>query len=463
MRSARRWLAARVALPLSDRVSGRRISSRLAHLQAQQWWSPDRIETDAVARLRGLLEHAIAHVPYYRRLLGEAGVRPAAIRSLGDLSRVPVSTKAALRAAGLEQTTAESLPASRRWTSITSGSSGMPFRFHFDMAAEDTRLATFMLALEWAGVGVWDVEIKIGSPFRDASWRYPRVGSLGQLGRRVFLGQRAGRLQSMRPTPEELSRLVREIAGRRAWFLRAFPSMLAVLGDQVIQSGLDLPAYPRAVISRGETLTAVRRATIERAFRRSPVDHYACNEMAHVAQSCPDAPSGFHVLGDRIIVHVVRADGRPAGPGETGRVLLTDLENRVMPFINYAVGDRATVGAPCPCRRGLASLATVDGREAEVIRLPAGEQLSAFTLESCINAECDVGALSEFQIVQTALERVVVRLVTTPRFTRDEARRLRRAFEKVLGPDVSVDLEEVASIPPEPSGKRLVVKTEVPL
>src|SRR6185436_5813794 len=138
----RRWLAARVVLPLSARVSGRRLSSRLAHLQAQQWWSPDRIETDAVARLRGLLEHAIAHVPYYRRLLGEAGVRPAAIRSLGDLSRVPVSTKAALRAAGLEQTTAESLPASRRWTSITSGSSGMPFRFHFDMAAEDTRLAT---------------------------------------------------------------------------------------------------------------------------------------------------------------------------------------------------------------------------------------------------------------------------------------------------------------------------------
>jgi phenylacetate-CoA ligase len=144
--SARRWLATRIALPLSDRVSGRRISSRLAYLQAHRWWSPDRIEADAVVRLRGLLEHAVAHVPYYRRLLDEAGVRPDAIRSLADLSRVPVTTKAALRAAGLEQTTAENLPASRRWTSITSGSSGMPLRFHFDMAAEDTRFATFMLA-----------------------------------------------------------------------------------------------------------------------------------------------------------------------------------------------------------------------------------------------------------------------------------------------------------------------------
>jgi phenylacetate-CoA ligase len=406
----------------------------------------------------------MAHVPYYRRLLGEAGIRPDGIRSLADLSRVPVTTKAALRAAGLEQTTAEDLPASRRWATTTSGSSGMPLQLHFDLAAEDTRFATFMLALEWAGLGVADVEIRMGNPYRDESSRYPGAPSrLASLGRRALLGQRVGRLQAMRPTPEDLSRLVRELAGRRAWFLRGFPSMLVTLGDQVIRSGRDLPSDPRAVISRGETLTGVRRAVIERAFRRPPIDHYACTEMAHLAQSCPDAPTGLHVLGDRVIVQVVRADGRPAGPGETGRVLLTDLENRVMPLINYAVGDLATVGAPCPCGRGLASLATIDGREAEVIRLPTGEQLSAFTLESCINAECDVGALSEFQIVQTALERVVVKLVTTPRFTGAEAKRLRRAFEKVLGPDVSVELEEVASIPPEPSGKRLAVKTEVPL
>ena len=56
MTSARRWLATRVVLPLSDRVAGRRVSSRLAHLRAQQWWSAGRIEADSVSRLRSLLE-----------------------------------------------------------------------------------------------------------------------------------------------------------------------------------------------------------------------------------------------------------------------------------------------------------------------------------------------------------------------------------------------------------------------
>jgi phenylacetate-CoA ligase len=148
-------------LPLADRVSGRRVSSRLVHLRAHQWWPADRIEADAVARLRRLLDHAGTHVPFYRRLLGEAGIRPGDVRSLADLSRVPVTTKAVLRAAGLEETTADNLPAKRRWSAITSGSSGMPLRFQFDLAAEDTRLATFMVALEWAGVGVWDVEMAL--------------------------------------------------------------------------------------------------------------------------------------------------------------------------------------------------------------------------------------------------------------------------------------------------------------
>ena len=408
-----------------------------------------------------LLDHAGTHVPFYRRVLGEAGIRPTDVRSLADLSRVPVTTKAALRAAGLEQTTADNLPAKRRWPAITSGSSGPPLRFRVDLAAEDTRFATYLLALEWAGVGVWDVEVKVSDPFQDPNW-YPPPGRFSRLGRRVLLGQRLCRLEAPRPTPEDLERLVRKVVGRRAWFLRAFPSILALLGDCVLRSGVELSRYPKGIISRGETLTAVRRATIERAFRGPVVDHYACNEMAHVAQSCPAGSTGLHVLGDRVIVHVVREDGRPATPGERGRVLLTDLENQVMPFINYEVGDLATVGSPCACGRGLPVLAAVDGREYEVVRLPAGDRISAFTLEAYLYAECDVGMLREYQIGQTAPDRILLRLVTTSQFTCADAERLRRKFERLLGPDVTVEVAEVAEIPPEPSGKRLVVKAEVP-
>jgi phenylacetate-CoA ligase len=443
-------------------VAGRRISARLDELRERQWWPAGRLEEDAIVRVRRLVEHARAHVPYYRRLFGDAGLRPEDIRTLADLSRVPVTTKVALRDSGIERTTADNLPRSRHWPIRTSGSTGIPFVFHADLAAEDTRVATFLLALEWAGVGVWDAEVKMVNPFGDAATRYPHAGPLVRLGRRVLLGQRTRRLCTMRPTVDDLLRLIRRAAGRGTWFLRALPSVMVVLADRLRETGTELPSYPRAILSGGEMLTAVRRATIEETFRNRVTNHYACTEMTHVGQSCPTGANELHVLGDRVIVHVMREDGRPAAPGERGRVLLTDLENEVMPFINYAVGDMATVGPSCPCGRGLPLLAAIDGRESELIRVPSGDRISAHMFEVCVEAQCDLAKLREYQVEQMAVDRVMVRLVTGPEFGRRDAERLQRGFEALLGPGVSVEVAEVGEIPEESSGKRLVVKTGVP-
>ena len=287
---------------------------------------------------------------------------------------------------------------------------------------------------------------------------YPRPGPLDRLGRRVLLGRRSGELAVPRPTPEDFLRLVRATAGRRSWYLRGFPSILALLGDQLLRAGTRLPTDPKVVISGGESLTGVRRATIAEAFSAVVVDRYACNEMAHVAQSCPAGAGGLHLLGDRVIVHVARGDGHPAAPGERGRMLLTDLENRVMPLINYDVGDVAVAGSACPCGRGLPVLAAVEGREADTVRLPSGDRISAYTLDACLRSACDAGTLREYQIVQTAVDRLRLSLVATPRFTAHDAERVRRGFETLLGPEMAVEVAEVDEIEAGPSGKRSVVK-----
>ena len=59
----------------------------------------------------------------------------------------------------------------------------------------------------------------------------------------------------------------------------------------------------------------------------------------------PDNADMLHVNSERAVVRVVRDDGTAAAVGERGRVLLTDLANHVMPFINYDIGDRAVAVA----------------------------------------------------------------------------------------------------------------------
>jgi phenylacetate-CoA ligase len=168
------------------------------------------------------------------------------------------------------------------------------------------------------------------------------------------------------------------------------------------------------------------------------------------------------VNAERVIVRVARDDGSDALPGEAGRVLLTDLTNYVMPFINYAPGDRAVAGAPCACGRGLPTLARLEGRDSEVIRTPQGREITGGLLGQLLTFVIGIiPYVWEYQVVQTAPDAVTLRIVPTPRFTPAFGATLRRELESFLAPGVAVTVERVDGIPLEPSGKRLIIKSEM--
>src|SRR5215207_7767921 len=81
-------LLERAVLPLGDRFVDQRMMRRLRFLREAQWWSPERIATERERRLREVLEVAYREVPFYRSLW----------QNPGDLSSLPLATKAALRA-----------------------------------------------------------------------------------------------------------------------------------------------------------------------------------------------------------------------------------------------------------------------------------------------------------------------------------------------------------------------------
>jgi phenylacetate-CoA ligase len=167
----------------------------------------------------------------------------------------------------------------------------------------------------------------------------------------------------------------------------------------------------------------------------------------------------FHVNSERAIVRVVGEDGRDAAPGERGRVLLTDLCNHVMPFINYDIGDTAVAGPPCPCGRGLPTLSGLEGRATEVIVTPSGRWVAAGAVERLLTFGCGIVSCAwEYQAVQTAADAVALRVVPNARFNGEAAGLIHRQLGALLGPDVRLTVETVDRIAPEASGKRLVIK-----
>jgi phenylacetate-coenzyme A ligase PaaK-like adenylate-forming protein len=193
------------------------------------------------------------------------------------------------------------------------------------------------------------------------------------------------------------------------------------------------------------------------------VNHYSAYEVLHLAQTCPANHALLHVDPTRAIARVVRDDGRDAAPGESGRLVLTDLGNWVMPFVNYDIGDRARRGARCPCGRGFPTLEMVEGRLGETIRTPGGGSISPTILGWFLTHVCHaLPDLWEFQAVQTAPDAVTLLVVPAPRFTADTARRLERALAEFLGGGMRVAVERVDHIASEPSGKRLIIRSAAP-
>lgn len=455
-----RWLVPRVVLPLYERLTGRRPWSQALELRALQWRSREELDARALPRLRAVLDHATTRVPYYRDQFAAARVSPADITTLSSLSRVPIVTKATLRENSPDRTLAEGIPVSRRWKARTSGSTGVPFEFYADREGMDSWLASHLFFLDWIGAAIWTPRIDIfGPPDRQAADNIPGSAALPVGVRSLLLGERVIVVAGVDLTLKALQDCVESFPRRRPYFLRANPAYAARLAAALLAGGPPLTRDPMVVMTGSETLTPIHEARIRAAFGCQVVNHYSTWEIPHMAQTCPDNPALLHVNSERVLLRVVGDDGRDVGPGVRGRVVVTSLANDVMPLINYALGDWAVQGGSCPCGRGFPTLASIEGRLGETIETSEGRVITPAMLTTQLALRCEiVGYLSEYQAEQTAADRVIFRVVPGPGFEAAMAETLREDVGHVIGSGVAVSVEIVSGIPPEPSGKRPIIR-----
>jgi phenylacetate-CoA ligase len=394
-----------------------------------QWWPRERIEQMQSRQLALLLRHARRTVRHYQQALPAAD----ALTALPILSRAQLQENPSALASS--EVPREHLPAK---TLRSSGSTGSPVEVKVTALTSLFRRALYLREHFWQARDLTLQAAAIRN-FRDGSGMPPE-GKHASGWASAYATPPVAAL-NIRATIDEQLRWLERV---RPAYLSTFPTNLRALAQEALARGLRLPGL-RQVCTYAESPPPGLAALARRAFDCTLADIYSSEETGPIAFQCP-RHEHYHVQAEHLIVEVVDAAGRPCAPGETGRVLVTDLHNFATPLVRYEIGDHAEAGAPCDCGRGLPVVKRILGRTRNMLRMPGG-QLRWPSLPS----GDELGTLApvrQFQLVQQDFTRFELRLVAARALSGAEEERVRAAFVRDLGGGVELALVYLASIAP---------------
>jgi phenylacetate-CoA ligase len=410
-------------------------------LKRSQFDSPDVIRSRQWDAIRNLLVHSYGSVPFYRDRFREAGLHPRDFQNLDDLRGFPLLTKTDLRNHG-DRLRSNLFDRNNLLCKRTSGSTGVSVEVLVEETSQQFKRACTLRCNEWSG---W----RFGEPVAMV-WGNPEYAKRGWRGRlRNALLDRATYLDTLKMDAEALAQFAKKIQQRKPTLIYGHAHSVFLFAEYIRRTGLP-GIRPRGVITTAMVLHNWQRRTIEEVFGCSVTNRYGCEEVSLIACEC-ERHDGLHINAEGVYVEVLR-DGAPAGPGEPGSIVVTDLRNRAMPILRSQVGDVAVLtDRPCPCGRGLPRLERLEGREADYVMTAAGELISGISLTE--NFALHVPGLAQLQIIQETVKRFVFRIVRGSDFGAESISRIGELVAERFGSDVDYECEYVEAIPQETSGK----------
>lgn len=402
--------------------------------------SPDEIREFQDRALRRLVRHAYERVPYYRALFDRHRLHPRHIRGVRDLALIPFTSKREMRDRPEHERLAAGVDPARLLHVRTSGSSGEPFTIRRTWLEDKTQYLIRLRALRLLGIGARDRVAAVALMGR------PHSGDDKHLGRALrALGLYRKHKVDMLLPPETL---LRQLAGLRPDVLVGYPATLDRLTAPEL-APLQADVGARLILTGGEVLTPAMRARIGRSFGAPVVETYASHECPLMAASCRHGPD-LHVAEDGVLLELLH-DGRPAGPGEVGEVVATNLHAYAMPFIRYRLGDLAVRGQACPCGLPFSTIGAVQGRMLDYFPLPDGRVLHPYEIVTRLSYG-PTEWVRRYELVQERTDRIVLRVVASAP-PAERIAELSRAVRPLLGDAVTFTVELVDEIPLTPAGK----------
>ena len=393
-------------------------------------------------KLRALITHSYAHVPYYHNLFNKAGLHPDDIQTVDDLPKIPITRKTDLRDLPVEDVLASDVTVDQCHVTRTSGTTGIPLTIYWDRKA---RLLNYVTMARWqleCGDAITHKAIDLGS-----GTGLPKIHPFKKLG--IF------RKKWVSPFIDVKTQLD-EIKAYDPRSLFSYPTLLEEFCKEIIDRDIQ-GLHIQLVITGGEHLDDSTRALITKVLDAEVFNQYGARELGKISNECGNH-QGLHTCAELNFVEITR-DGEVLSMGKAGEVTVTNLNNHAMPFIRYIVEDIGVLlGSECQCGNCAPLMRLTEGRKKDRVWLPNERMVPALVLIEVLR---QVPGLRQFQIVQEDHDRFLVRIIRGRGMSKTAPDEIQEQLLPILG-DVMIEVHEVDSISREKSGKLRQFISHVP-
>jgi len=441
-----------VFFPIMERWKGNSIRRYLRELQQTESLDRRELHELRMRKLRGLLLHAVEHVPAYGHL---KELKPQIEEDpLRALAQFPVLTKSEFQRHS-DRYRADNAVDNQLIANRTGGSTGQPVAFYMDRYTVEHYEAARWRGLSWHNIHIGDSSLMIwGSPIE-----LSRLNDVKFHAKELLLKNRkivpAFQLQEHRA--DEYIDLLNRFKPK---YLYGYATSLHLFAGIVRKGKRPLRHKPAGIVSTAEVLRDEQRRELEQVFQCPVINEYGARDGGIIAYQCPKG--GMHLSAENLWLEAVDpVTGRPVQPGQRGALLVTDLNNFVMPRLRYQIGDIGVLSDDvCGCGRTLPLLSGIEGREDEVFLAKDGTLVHGQFITHTIR---EMDGILKYQAIQHDRDTLTLKLVLQPdRIREPDIEELVRKLKIRLG-DIRIQVEKVADIPPAASGKMRIHIREFPL
>ncbi len=426
----RKIIAENFALNISDRLNNQQVKYFFNFFLKTINWSKDEIISFQVDKIKELLKYSYKHSKFYHKRFDDAGFRYDNFKYPDELNKIPPLTRKDLQD-NLNEIISSEIDLSNCTKGSSSGSTGNPVKYYHDRIGLSANKASVLFAKHLGGYKLGDPWVNIWGHSATVNIEWKKLSSRSKsylLNEKRFVAYNLNDAKAF----EVLFKLVMK---KKPKSIYGYTNALYLFAKYLEERNVKLD-FIDSVFTTAENLQEYQKNKLEERIGKV-FDHYGCSEINGIAVQTK-FDKYYSIIEPKVFVELMPIENSTQ---VSKKIVVTDLYNKVLPFIRYENGDLASEAINDNNENyslNFSKLKSIDGRMSDIIKLPSGGSLvvPSFLGSGLLK---QVNGIKQYQVIKNE-SKITVNLIVENIIEPDIKQKILNTLNQYLHNEFKVEL-----------------------